>query len=185
MIWGSRWFPSCELDRFFDMDNLFVMKCLFVILVINSNSSFQAQRVSFYMGKCGAFEKLSSYTWNFHWAAWMPPFRIWSERARDLISESNPWLQIHLIGGVYPSKVQHGTGKWHPGIGDSFRKPSFLGSMLNLGCLVPWNMESVSAFPKEKSLQIDIRNQFWVVDNLLVRPHFPGRWVSLWGGGCR
>ena len=32
-----------------------------------------------------------------------------------------------------PSQSLHGTWKWHPGIGDSFWKPSFLGSMLNLG----------------------------------------------------
>ena len=36
---------------------------------------------------------------------------------------------IHLLTGM----ILHGTWKWHPGIGDSFWKPSFLGSMFNLG----------------------------------------------------
>ena len=38
---------------------------------------------------------------------------------------------------VYPPKVYHGTWKWHPGLGDSFWKPSFLGYMLNLGSIFP------------------------------------------------
>ncbi len=38
---------------------------------------------------------------------------------------------------VYPSKVYHGTWKWHPGLGDSFWKPSFFRLHVKLGEYIP------------------------------------------------
>ena len=47
--------------------------------------------------------------------------------------EASPFLRTKLTFGLYPPKVW----KCHPGIGDSFWKPSFLGSVLNLGRVSP------------------------------------------------
>ena len=49
--------------------------------------------------------------------------RAWGWKMRWML-----WEVLH-----YPLEVEHGTWKWHPGIRDSFWKPSFSGSMLNLG----------------------------------------------------